>query len=332
MEGAPEGSDAPAAPDDVPAAPPALPDAEQADAPVVELPVGDAGDAGGEGVAADAPLPPADAAAPEQSEEHAPSPEVAPGDTSASVPVDPPRRARVVVPQLDRLLGRVTRCPLHAVSPSRTHPPCLRSAPQSCSRRVCVLPRVRSVAPVPQLLSVPSLLPSYTLTPPLLLTLQPVGVTSARLERARARLRVEPSDGDSWAVLVAEALQRPLVEARLLFEEVLTAFPSATGVWVAYAEAELGAVPRDDTALRSLFGRSLLTCPVRLKRDDTDITLHMYYTHFDSAEPGSVGPVRAFCRPVPRPGHTRRRSRHTRSARVCGGPPGRGCQLWPAVD
>ena len=54
--------------------------------------------------------------------------------------------------------------------------------------------------------------------------------------------------------------------------QVLSAFPSATGVWVAYCSAELGAGVRDDTALRSLFARSLLACP--------SVDLWALYTRF----------------------------------------------------
>ena len=90
---------------------------------------------------------------------------------------------------------------------------------------------------------------------------QAPGVSSVRVDRARARLRSDPGDSDAWAVLATEATTWPMPEARLLFAEVTTAFPTAHTVWTAWMEAELRAVPRDDEVIRATFAQCLLVCP-----------------------------------------------------------------------
>ena len=86
-------------------------------------------------------------------------------------------------------------------------------------------------------------------------------MSSVRVDRARARLRADPGDTDAWAVLATEATTWPMPEARLLFSEVVAAFPTAHVVWTSWVEAELRAVPRDDEVIRATFAQCLLACP-----------------------------------------------------------------------
>lgn len=109
----------------------------------------------------------------------------------------------------------------------------------------------------------------------------------ARLDRARARLAVDALDPSAWADVVAEAVSRPLPSARPLFEDALSALPTASAVWVAAVEAELrGGSPQRAGAL---FARSLLSVPtVELW---ALYVRHVASTH-DSATPGGAAAVR----------------------------------------
>jgi len=49
---------------------------------------------------------------------------------------------------------------------------------------------------------------------------QPLGVTCARLERARTKLASCPDDLEAWEAVLAEARTRPLAEARQLYDSV----------------------------------------------------------------------------------------------------------------
>jgi hypothetical protein len=49
---------------------------------------------------------------------------------------------------------------------------------------------------------------------------QPLGVTCARLERARTKLASCPDDLEAWEAVLAEAKTRPLAEARQLYDSV----------------------------------------------------------------------------------------------------------------
>ena len=92
-------------------------------------------------------------------------------------------------------------------------------------------------------------------------TVQPVGVSSAKVERARARLRADPGDAEAAAVLAAEAAGLPLEQARGVYAELVAVHPTAAGVWTAWMDAELKSQPRDDDTLRGAFAQCLLVCP-----------------------------------------------------------------------
>ena len=100
-------------------------------------------------------------------------------------------------------------------------------------------------------------------------------LTSARLDRARARLKVNPHDLDAWEILVVDAQTRATPECRTLYEEVLAAHPTASRVWRIYAEAEIAGDAngtRDDEHVKFIFSRCLLACP--------SAELWRSYTHF----------------------------------------------------
>ena len=89
-------------------------------------------------------------------------------------------------------------------------------------------------------------------------------VSSAKLDRARAKLKVNSHDLDAWEVIASDAQARGVPDGRGLFEEVLAQHPTASRVWRAYAEAEIAGAPngdRDDEAVKSIFSRCLLACP-----------------------------------------------------------------------
>ena len=89
-------------------------------------------------------------------------------------------------------------------------------------------------------------------------------ISSAKLDRARAKLKVNSHDLDAWEVIASDAQARGVPDGRGLFEEVLAQHPTASRVWRAYAEAEIAGAPdgsRDDEAVKSIFSRCLLACP-----------------------------------------------------------------------
>ena len=89
-------------------------------------------------------------------------------------------------------------------------------------------------------------------------------VSSAKLDRARARIQANRHDLDAWEVIFTDAQTRGVPEGRSLFEEVLAAHPTASRVWRAYAEAEIAGDTggnRDDEAVKAIFSRCLLSCP-----------------------------------------------------------------------
>ena len=88
-------------------------------------------------------------------------------------------------------------------------------------------------------------------------------ISSAKLDRARAKLKVNLHDLDAWEVIANDAQTRGVPDCRSLFEEVLAVHPTSSRVWRAYAEAEVAGSPdgtRDDEAVKALFSRCLLVC------------------------------------------------------------------------
>jgi len=93
----------------------------------------------------------------------------------------------------------------------------------------------------------------------------PKTITSAKLDRARGKLRANPHDLDAWEIVIAEAQTHGVPDGRSLFEEVLASHPTASRVWRTYAEAEIAGDAstgaRDDEHIKALFSRCLLVCP-----------------------------------------------------------------------
>jgi hypothetical protein len=74
-------------------------------------------------------------------------------------------------------------------------------------------------------------------------------VTSARLDRARARLAVDPTDPEAWEAVATEARTRPLHEARPLYEQARRA--RAPRAARAHAFAARAAAPRGPQRARA---------------------------------------------------------------------------------
>lgn len=80
------------------------------------------------------------------------------------------------------------------------------------------------------------------------------------VEEAWKAIRQDHYDLRAWNAVIQDAEQRPVNEARAMYEEVLRAFPKAWWVWYKYAEAEINQKERDDETVQAIFSRCLLEC------------------------------------------------------------------------
>jgi cleavage stimulation factor subunit 3 len=64
--------------------------------------------------------------------------------------------------------------------------------------------------------------------------------TSSVLSPER-RIELNPFDVDAWNLLLRESSARPIDQARIFYEKLVTQFPNAGRYWKAYIEHELRA-------------------------------------------------------------------------------------------
>ncbi|CAF1033907.1 unnamed protein product [Brachionus calyciflorus] len=78
---------------------------------------------------------------------------------------------------------------------------------------------------------------------------------SITIEKAREKISINPNSLDSWNILIKDAQERPIEEARLFFEQLVTQFPTCGKYWKAYIEEEL--LHKNFDQVEKLFERCL---------------------------------------------------------------------------